>query len=75
MPTPAEVENTKFHRFSLDKPQDKHRPLKHKVSLSNPQIKLGHSIDTTSQNSYDLVSYAISKAQKGEHAIKHLRDL
>jgi hypothetical protein len=28
MPTPPEVENTRFHQLSLDTPQDKHRPLK-----------------------------------------------
>jgi hypothetical protein len=27
-PTPPKVENTRFHHFSLDKPQDKLRPLK-----------------------------------------------
>jgi hypothetical protein len=27
-PTPHEVENTKFYQLSLDKPQDKFRPLK-----------------------------------------------
>jgi hypothetical protein len=27
-PTPPEVENTRFHQFSLGKPQDKLRPLK-----------------------------------------------
>jgi hypothetical protein len=26
--TPPEVENTRFYQLSLDKPQDKHRPLK-----------------------------------------------
>jgi hypothetical protein len=26
--SPLEEENTKFHQLSLDKPQDKHRPLK-----------------------------------------------
>jgi hypothetical protein len=28
MVTPPEVENTKFHQLSLDKPQNKNRPLK-----------------------------------------------
>jgi hypothetical protein len=27
-PTPPEIENTKFHQFSFDKPQHKIRPLK-----------------------------------------------
>jgi hypothetical protein len=27
-PTPYEEENAKFHQLSLDKPQDKHMPLK-----------------------------------------------
>jgi hypothetical protein len=27
-PTPFEVENLRFYQMSLDKPQDKHRPLK-----------------------------------------------
>jgi hypothetical protein len=27
-PTPPEVENPRFYQLSLDKPQDKHRPLK-----------------------------------------------
>jgi hypothetical protein len=27
-PTPPEVENTRFYQMSLDKPQDKHMPLK-----------------------------------------------
>jgi hypothetical protein len=26
--TPPEVQNTRFYQISLDKPQDKHRPLK-----------------------------------------------
>jgi hypothetical protein len=83
MPTPPKVENTKFIQFSSDKPQEKHRTLKQQ-GKSNPFQKwaetilgssLRHSINTKSQNSYDLVSYAIFKAQKGEHAIKHLREL
>jgi hypothetical protein len=73
MPTTPEVENTKFYQLSLDKPQDKLRPLEQQ-GKSNPfQLKawailkssLGHSLDTTSQNTCDLVTYATSKAQKG----------
>jgi hypothetical protein len=30
--TPPDVEIIKFYQFSLNKPQDKHRPLKHKAS-------------------------------------------
>jgi hypothetical protein len=80
---PPEVENTRFYQLSLDKPQDKLRPLEQQ-GKSNPfqtrawailRSSLGHSLDTTSQNICDLVSYAISKARKGEHAIKHLREL
>jgi hypothetical protein len=33
--TPPEVENTRFYQMSLDKHQDKHRPLKQQ-SKSNP---------------------------------------
>jgi hypothetical protein len=28
MPTPPKIENTMFYQLSLDKPQDKHIPLK-----------------------------------------------
>jgi hypothetical protein len=83
MPTLPKVETIKFYQLSLDKPQDKHRPLKQQSKSNHFQMRawailgssLGHSIDTTSRNTCDLVSYAISKAQKGEHAIKHLREL
>jgi hypothetical protein len=34
-PTPPEVENTRFYQMNLDKPQEKHRPLKQQ-SKSNP---------------------------------------
>jgi hypothetical protein len=42
--TPPEVENTKFHQFSLDKYQDKHRPLKHKTN----QILFKHELKQSS---------------------------
>jgi hypothetical protein len=32
--TPPEVENPRFYQISLDKPQDKHRPLNNKASQS-----------------------------------------
>jgi Flp pilus assembly protein TadD len=34
MPTPPEVENTKFYQLSLDKPHDKHMRLKQQRSQS-----------------------------------------
>jgi hypothetical protein len=70
---PLEEENTKFYQLSLDKPQDKLRPLGQQ-GKSNPfqtrawailGSSLGHSIDTTSRNTCGLVFFAISKAQKG----------
>jgi hypothetical protein len=68
---PPEVENTRFYQLSLDKPQDKFKPLEQQ-GKSNPfqtrawaiiGSSLDHSLDTTSQKTCDLVSYAISKAQ------------
>jgi hypothetical protein len=73
MPTPLEVENTRFYQMSLDKPQNQLRPLEQQ-GKSNPfqsrawailGSSLGHSLNTTSQNTCGLVSYAISKARKG----------
>jgi hypothetical protein len=34
MPTPLEVESTRFHQLSLDTPQDKHKPLNNKANQS-----------------------------------------
>jgi hypothetical protein len=44
-PTPPELENTKFYQLSLDKPQDKLRPLKHKASQSLFKCELKQSLD------------------------------
>jgi hypothetical protein len=71
-PTPPEEDNSKFHQLRLDKPQDKLRSLEQQGRLNPFQTRawailrssLGHSLDTTSRNTCDLVSYAISKAQK-----------
>jgi hypothetical protein len=73
MPTPPKVENTKLYQMSLDKPQDKLRSLEQQGKSNHFQSRawaifrssLGHSLNTTSQNTCDLVSYAISKFRRG----------
>jgi hypothetical protein len=72
-PTLPEEENTRFYQLSLNKPQDKLRPLE-QHGMPNPfqmrawailRSSLGHSIDTISRNTCDLLSYAFSSLEGG----------
>jgi hypothetical protein len=51
MPTPPEVENTKFYQLSLDKPPNKLRPLKQQGKMwTNKAAHLTAGVETIQLN-------------------------